>query len=235
MTYTQAAVERAMKVYEVLVQALKERQPWIHVAEVLGVSARTVRRLRWRYEHDGFEGLFDHRRRTPSPRCAPVAEVQRVVRLYAERYHGFNVRHFHQIVRREHGVTLSYSFVKKALQAAHLVGRRRPRGRHRRRREPRPCFGELLHLDGSLHGWLALVPDALQTLMAVVDDATKQVLYAQLGEPGESADVIMTALRAVLETHGIPGATREVAGRGLGDVQRSLAVHLTRFLTPRSH
>jgi len=135
-----------------------------------------------------------------------VAEVQRVVRLYAERYHGFNVRHFHQIVRREHGVTLSYSFVKKALQAAHLVGRRRPRGRHRRRREPRPCFGELLHLDGSLHGWLALVPDALQTLMAVVDDATKQVLYAQLGEPGESADVIMTALRAVLETHGIPGA-----------------------------
>jgi len=161
MAYTQAAVERAMKVYEVLVQALKERQPWIHVAEVLGVSARTVRRLRWRYEHDGFAGLFDHRRRTPSPRCAPVAEVQRVVRLYAERYHGFNVRHFHQIVRREHGVTLSYSFVKKALQAAHLVGRHRPRGRHRRRREPRPCFGELLHLDGSLHGWLALVPDAM--------------------------------------------------------------------------
>src|SRR5947208_1500377 len=206
MTYTQAAVERAMKVYEVLVQALKERQPWIHVAEVLGVSARTVRRLRWRYEHDGFEGLFDHRRRTPSPRCAPVAEVQRVVWLYAERCHGCNVRYFHQIVRREHGVTLSYSFVKKALQAAHLVGRRRPRGRHRRRREPRPCFGELLHLDGSLHGWLALVPDAMQTLIAVVDDATKQVLYAQLGEPGESADVIMTALRAVLETHGIPGA-----------------------------
>src|SRR2546430_1595094 len=78
MTYTQAAVERAMKVYEVLVQALKERQPWIHVAEVLGVSARTVRRLRWRYEHDGFEGLFDHRRRTPSPRCAPVAEGEPV-------------------------------------------------------------------------------------------------------------------------------------------------------------
>ena len=33
MTYALAAVERAMKVYEVLVQALKERQPWIRVAE----------------------------------------------------------------------------------------------------------------------------------------------------------------------------------------------------------
>src|SRR5262249_9195932 len=52
--------------------------------------SRNGRRLRWRYEHDGFDGLFDHRHRTPSPRRAPVAEVQRVVRLYAERYHGFN-------------------------------------------------------------------------------------------------------------------------------------------------
>jgi transposase len=206
MTYTRAAVERAMKVYEVLVQALQERQPWIRVAEVLGVSARTVRRLRWRYERYGFDGLFDHRQQRPSPRSVPVGEVQRVLRLYAERYHGFNVRHFHQIIRREHGVTVSYSFVKKALQATHLVGKGRARGRHRRRREPRPCFGELVHLDGSLHAWLALVPDTMQTLIAVVDDATKQVLYAQLGEGGESAEAIMTAGRAVLETYGIPGA-----------------------------
>ena len=111
-----------------------------------------------------------------------------MVRLYAERYHGFNVRHFHQIVRREHGVMLSYSFVKKALQAAHLVSKRRARGRHRRRREPRPCFGELVHLDGSRHPWLALVPDARPTLIAVVDDATKRLLYAQVVEEGESAE-----------------------------------------------
>ena len=70
MAYTQAAVERAMKVHEVLMQALNGRQPWIQVAEVLGVSARTVRRLRWRYEKHGFTGLYDHRHHTPRPgRC----------------------------------------------------------------------------------------------------------------------------------------------------------------------
>ena|SRR5216110_2142097 len=79
MTYTQAAVERAMKVHEVLMQALNGRQPWIQVAEVLGVSARTVRRLRWRYERDGFTGLYDHRHHTPSPRAVPLAEVQRIL------------------------------------------------------------------------------------------------------------------------------------------------------------
>ena len=103
---------------------------------------------------------------------------------------------------------VSYSFLKKALQTAGLVRKRRARGRHRRRREPRPCFGELVHLDGSRHAWLALVPDALQTLIAVVDDATKRLLYAQLieAEGGESTAVVMIALWAVLETYGIPGA-----------------------------
>jgi len=212
MTYTQAAVERAVKVHEVLMQALNGRQPWIHVAEVLGVSVRTVRRLRWRYETYGFTGLYDHRHRTPSPRAVPLAEVQRLLTLYRDRYgprdghSGFNVRHFYHIARREHGVRVSYSFVKKALQAAGLVSKRRARGRHRRRREPRPCFGELVHLDGSRHAWLALVPDAMQTLIAVVDDATKRLLYGQLVEEGESTEVIMTALWGLLETYGLPGA-----------------------------
>ena len=119
---------------------------------------------------------------------------------------GFNIRHFYQVACRDHRGRLSYSFVKRARQTAGLVGKRRPRGRHRRRREPRPCFGELLHLDGSLHPWLALVADARQTLIAVVDDATKPLLYAQLVAGGESLAAILTALRAVLEQHGIPGA-----------------------------
>src|SRR5262249_1720383 len=32
---------------------------------------------------------------------------------------------------------------------------------------PRPCFGELMHLDGSRHAWLALVPDLCPTLLTV--------------------------------------------------------------------
>ena len=211
MTYTRAAVERAMKVQEVILRALSGRQSWLQVADVLGVSPRTVRRLRLRYQHLGVDGLFDRRRR-PSPRAIPVEEVQRVLRLYRERYGpraghpGFNVRHFCDVARRDHHVQLSYSFIKQALQGAGLVPKRRARGRHRRRREPRPCLGELLHLDGSRHQWLALCPGTWQTLIAVVDDATNRLLYAQLVDGGESVDAVMIALRAVLTTHGIPGA-----------------------------
>src|SRR5437867_1270245 len=106
---------------------------------------------RWRLEpikeHDGFDGLFDHRRQRPSPRCAPLAEAHRLLALYRERHAGCNVRHFHEIAHREHGVTLSYSFVKKALQAAGLVAKRRPRGRQ--------------HTPGRCRGWRCSMVDSL--------------------------------------------------------------------------
>ena len=165
MTYSAKAVEWAMKIQEVILQAMSGRQIWLQVADVLGLSPRTVRRLRWRYEHHGYDGLFDRRRRVPSPGRAPLAEVQRILQLYRDRLSGWNVRHFYGEARHHHRVTLSYTFVKQALQAAGLVPKHRARGRHRRR-EPRPCFRELLHLDGSRHHWLALVPDAWQTMPA---------------------------------------------------------------------
>lgn len=206
MLYPSGAVERAMKVHEIIMRALDGQLTWIQAAEILGRSPRSIRRLRRKLQRDGYDGLFDRRRQVPSPKRAPVGEVQRLLALYRDRYQGFNVRHFHQVARRQHGVPFCYAFVKKALQSAGLVPKHRPRGRHRRRREPRPCFGELLHLDGSRHHWLALVPDQWLTLIAVVDDATKRLLHAELWDSGESVVAIMTALRAVLARHGLPMA-----------------------------
>jgi winged helix-turn helix protein len=206
MTYPVGAVERAMKVQEVILKALSGKLSWLQAADILGRSPRSIRRLRLRFERYGYDGLLDRRRQTPSPKRAPVAEVERMLRLYATHYRGFNVRHFVRTARREHGVLFCYAFIKKALQGAGLVPQHRARGRHRRRREPRPCFGELLHLDGSRHQWLALVPEQWLTLIAVVDDATKAVLYAQLSAEGESTARVMTALRTVVTTWGLPMA-----------------------------
>jgi transposase len=205
MAYPEAAWERGMKVQEVILKALSGELHWYRAADILGFSPRTLRRWRERYEEFGYDGLLDLRHRIPSPKRTPVAEVTRVVQLYREQYRGFNGRHFHQIARREHGVTLSYSFVKQALPLAGLLKKGRARGRHRRRREPRACFGELLHIDGSAHAWLARRPTERSVLIPVLDDATKRVLYAQLW-PGETAVAIMTALRDVMTTYGLPMA-----------------------------
>lgn len=134
-----------------------------------------------------------------------MEEVERILRLYRETYQGFNVRHFHQIAQREHGVTLSYTFVKQALQGAGLVKRRKKRGRHFQRRDPRACYGELIHADGSPHHWLVLSPEEKHTLIAVLDDATKWLFYGQLW-PEETTEAVMTALKEVVENYGIPMA-----------------------------
>ena len=205
MAYASAVVERTMKVQEVMMQAISGKLTWLQAEEILGWQPRRLRRWRLRYQRRGYDGLWDRRRQQPSPRRAPVAEVARIVRLYRERYAGFNASHFHEIAQREHGVRYAYTFVKQLLQAAALLPKRRARGRHRRRREPRPCFGELLHLDGSPHAWLARCPTERQVLLQSIDDATKRVLYAQL-VPAESTVAVMTALWTILETHGLPQA-----------------------------
>jgi transposase len=203
MLYAAAAVERAMKIQQVIVRALSGAITWLQAADILGLDPRSMRRWRARYEAGGPVALYDRRRVRPSRRQAPAPEVQRILRLYRERFAGWNVRHFYRFARRDHAVALSYSFVRLALQEAGLVRKRRARGRHRRRREPRACVGEMLHLDGSPHGWLRRCPGERQTLISVVDDATTRLLYAQLW-PGETTGAVFTALHAVCTAWGLP-------------------------------
>lgn len=198
--------ERTMKMREVIMRAVSRELTWIQAADILGLSGRTMRRWKAKFDYAGMEGVVDGRTRGHgSPRRVRREELESLLRLYRTRYQGLNVRHFCSIARREHGLVWSYSFVRQALQVAGLVKKRRPRGRHRLRRPPRECFGEMLHLDGSLHGWLALRPESQQCLIAVVDDSTRQLLYAQLCER-EGTEPVLAALHAVCSRHGIPQA-----------------------------
>lgn len=200
--YPMPAVERAMKVQQVILKAMSGQLPWYQAAEILGVSCRTMRRWKGRYQRGGYDGLFDRRCRRPSPRRVPLEQAQQVLRLYREQYTGFNVAHFCDQLRQHHGITLSYQWVKSALQGAGLVAPRVKRGRHHQRRERRPLRGMMLYVDGSTHAWIPALAPAQFDLVAVIDDATTDCYYAQL-VPQESTRTVMVALRAVIEEQGL--------------------------------
>lgn len=200
--YPGAAVERAMKVQEVILRAIDGRLKWFEAAEILGVSCRTMHRLKLRYQHRGYDGLIDRRRRTPSERRLPLQTVERVLRLYREQYAGFNIRHFHELLKDEQGIDLSYTWVKNALQAAGLVSKRRKRGPHRLRRERRPLAGMLVHCDGSDHGWLPALEGQRQCLVAFLDDATNEVLDARFVAE-EGTVPVLAGLKRILQTKGL--------------------------------
>src|SRR5438132_8794998 len=122
-SYPKAAMERAMKVQEVILRAMARKITWWQAAEIIGISDRHMRRWRERYEEFGYDGLFDRRRGKPSPKRVPLALVEQVLGLYRDRYHDLNVQHFHEKLSDEHQIELSYRWVKQALQGAGLVAR----------------------------------------------------------------------------------------------------------------
>jgi transposase len=199
-SYPRAAVERMMKVQEVILRAMAKKITWWQAAEIIGMSDRQMRRLHWRYREHGYDGLLDRRVGKPSPKRVPLAVVEQVLGLYQEKYFDLNVRHFHEKLRERHQIRLSYTWVKKALQGAGLVRRERKRGVHRRRRERRPLPGMLLHIDGSRHRWFQ--DDRWYDLLVILDDATSEIYYAQLVEE-ESTMTVLRALREVIERQGI--------------------------------
>jgi hypothetical protein len=123
-----------------------------------------------------------------------------MLRLYREEYYDLNMRHFHEKLRDEHAIQMSYTSVQNALQGAGLVAKRHKRGPHRRRRPRRPLPGMLLHIDGSKHQWLN--DDRWYDLIVILDDATSEIYYAQLVAE-ESTRTVMAGLREVIENQGI--------------------------------
>ena len=101
---------------------------WWQAAEIIGLSDRSMRRWRQRYVEHGYDGLLDRRWGKPSPKRVPLGQAEEVLRLYQEKYADLNVRHFHEKLREEHGIELSYTWVKLALQGAGLVKKGRKRG-----------------------------------------------------------------------------------------------------------
>lgn len=189
-----------MKLQDVILRALAKKISWLDAAEIAGVTDRTMRRMRERYQEFGYDGLFDQRRGKRSIHRVPLEKVEEVLRLYREVYFDLNMRHFHEKLRDKHAIKLSYTFVQKALQGAGLVLRGRKRRKHRRRRERRPLMGMLLHIDGSKHQWFG--DERWYDLIVILDDATSEIYYAQLVEE-ESTRTVMAGLRAVIETKGL--------------------------------
>ena len=217
ISYTEAAMERAMKVEEVILRAVARKIRWWQAAEIIGISDRQMRRWHERFQEFGIRGLYDRRRGRPSPKRVALGEVEKVLQLYRERYFDLNVRHFHEKMRAEHQVKLSYSWVKGLLQGAGLVGGGRKRGVHRKRRARRPLPGMLLHIDGSRHRWLQ--DERWYDLIVILDDATSAIYYAQLVEE-ESTVTVMAGLRAQAR-----GRSERSFGTWQGRLPQELRLH----------
>jgi hypothetical protein len=167
--------------------------------ELVGMSERQFRRYRDRYKEEGLDGLVDRRLGKPSWRQVPERDVLRALELYRDVYRGWNVKHFHEHMTRDHNFQWGYTYLRTQLRLAGLVQPAKRRGAHRRKRERKPCEGMMLHQDGSRAAWLAGRPTL--DLIVTMDDATSTIYSALLIEE----EGTVSTLRALLEVFGARG------------------------------
>ena len=190
-----------MRFLEVYERCRKRRLSYAEAAETLGVSERTFRRMRGRFEAEGEDGVLDRRVGKASPRRIGAAEVARVVALYRERYLGWTVKHFHERAQERHQLMASYGWTKSVLQVAGLVRPAVKRSAHRKKRPRRPLPGMMLHQDGSRHLWLPGLERQVD-LIVTMDDATSTIYSAFLVEEEGTASSFR-GLIEVIERHGL--------------------------------
>ena len=105
-----AELERMMKLQDVILKAMAKRITWLEAAEIIGVCDRTMRRMRKQYEEFGYNGLFDQRHRKRTYLRIPMEAAERVLALYRDTYFDLSVRHFHEKLREEHAIEISYTW-----------------------------------------------------------------------------------------------------------------------------
>lgn len=171
-------------------------------SERLNMSYRQAKRQYSRYRKQGPAGLVHGLRDRPSNHRISPSHRKAVLSYHGERLTGFNLQHASEKLGEAglpvHPETLRLWLKSEGRWVSH---RKKPR-RHRRHRDRKPCFGEMVQMDGSFHEWL--VAGKRTCMMVMVDDATG-ITLCRLYEQ-ETTWAAMDMLRRWMALYGIPSS-----------------------------
>ena len=174
-------------------------------ALLLGLSERSVWRLRRRFCELGVEAIVHGNRGRASPRRLDEGTRARILALVATTYDGANDTHLAELLAERDGIVIGRSSLQRLLRSS---GRASPRHRrpprHRSRRDRMPQAGLLVQLDGSRHDWLEDRGPRL-SLLGGIDDATGVVTGATFRDQEDTAGYLVV-LRDTIRRHGVPHA-----------------------------
>ena len=170
-------------------------------ANALKISERHFKRLKKNFRKFGPQALIHGNRGRKPPNAYPEEIKQKVLRLFRSQYHNFNLSHFTDILKEEHGIKVSRETVRSWLIKAGLL-EPKPLKQKRRKRRPRSKKeGQLVFLDGSLHVWFG---KKQFTLLLALDDATGKALGG-LFAPRETVLGYFRLCYEVFSGYGLPG------------------------------
>jgi len=112
----------------VITKAITRQLSWVQASEILGISARHMRRLRYMVERWGISAVMDQRGGRPRRKHIKAGTIELLCRLKRDVYADFSLRHFYEHVSEKHGVKVSYNWLRLMLQEAGVVEKELARG-----------------------------------------------------------------------------------------------------------
>jgi len=166
----------------------------------LGLGGRQLRRLLRRFESEGLGAVVSKRRGRPPNNRLPDALRSTILDRCRGEYRGFGPTFLAEVLRERDGVTVSREWLRALLVENGLwKSKGRKRNTHPLRTR-RPCFGELIQMDGSPHDWFE-GRGPRSTLLLAIDDATSFVTAGRF-EESETSDGYFRLITNHIKTFG---------------------------------
>lgn len=186
--------------FKVLRDVIEKRISNKQAAQILGISYVHVSRIKKRLLNYGFESIL---RKQPIllPNKKITEDIEKeILNLRKNIYYDFNIVHFKEKLEEIHKIKLSYESLRQILikNGFHIPKKKKKVHRMRRRM---PKAGMLVQMDSSFHNWLPHIPEKWW-LIAMIDDATNKVPYAQFF-PKDTLFANMHVIRKFIEIEGL--------------------------------
>lgn len=195
--------QKELKRYEVIKWVCEEGLPQGTAGEMLKLSTRQIKRLCQAYRKLGGAGLISKARGKPSNRQLSRELQERIISLAKTSYLGFAPTFMSEKLLERDKIQIGKEALRQLLITKGLWKSKREKIKTvHQRRERRPCFGELIQIDGSPHDWFeGRGPKCC--LIVFIDDATSKILYLRF-EAQETTQAYFRGIWFVIQTYGLP-------------------------------
>ena len=147
------------------------------VSAILNLCERQIRRIIQRIRHGGDGAVIHKARGRPSNHRIPENIKTKALRIVQAEYSGFGPTLASEKLKENYKIDLKPDTLRSWFNQKGIHYKFRKPRLHRNWRERKPCFGQMVQMDGSHHAWLEDRGPKL-VLMAYIDDATNNV-YAR--------------------------------------------------------
>jgi hypothetical protein len=168
--------KKELKRLKTMEELIEKRISQKEAAEALMISTRQVRRLKEKHHKEGANGLVSKHRGKFSNNRIIQEKKDRIMSIVEMSYSDFGPTLAAEKLKIDEENISKETVRKWMIEKGLWKAKSRKERQIHQTRQRRPCFGELIQIDGSPHDWFEGRRDGC-TLLVFIDDATGEYMH----------------------------------------------------------